>query len=89
LIVAGVAAITHDSVFAQDTPDEEWLTRAGREGWVVLTKDKLIRNGRSRSGPRFAAQLFGANVSMRRQSRKNADLTVYLSKDDKGGSDAN
>jgi hypothetical protein len=30
-------------VFAQDTPDEEWLTRAGQEGWVVLTKDKLIR----------------------------------------------
>jgi hypothetical protein len=30
-------------VFAQDTPDEEWLTRAGREGWIVLTKDKLIR----------------------------------------------
>jgi hypothetical protein len=43
LIAAGVAAITHDSVFAQDTPDEEWLTRAGYEGWVVLTKDKLIR----------------------------------------------
>jgi hypothetical protein len=38
-----VAAITHDSVFAQDTPDEEWLTRAGNEGWIVLTKDKLIR----------------------------------------------
>jgi hypothetical protein len=30
-------------VFAQDTPDEEWLTRAGQEGWIVLTKDKLIR----------------------------------------------
>ncbi|HEX7154395.1 MAG TPA: hypothetical protein VF618_23115 [Thermoanaerobaculia bacterium] len=43
LVAAGVAAITHDSVFAQDTPDEEWLTRAGHEGWIVLTKDKLIR----------------------------------------------
>ena len=30
-------------MFAQDTPDEEWLTRAGQEGWIVLTKDKLIR----------------------------------------------
>lgn len=30
-------------MFAQDTPDEEWLTRAGKEGWIVLTKDKLIR----------------------------------------------
>jgi hypothetical protein len=43
MTIAGVAAITHDSVFAQDTPDEEWLIRAGREGWIVLTKDKLIR----------------------------------------------
>jgi hypothetical protein len=44
LIDAGVQAITHDSVFAeQDTPDEVWLARAGKEGWVVLTKDKLIR----------------------------------------------
>lgn len=38
-----MAAITHDSVFAQDTRDEVWLTRAGQEGWIVLTKDKLIR----------------------------------------------
>lgn len=30
-------------MFAQDTPDEEWLTRAGQESWIVLTKDKLIR----------------------------------------------
>ena len=43
LIDAGVSAIIHDAVFASDTPDEEWLTRAGREGWIVLTKDKWIR----------------------------------------------
>jgi hypothetical protein len=44
LLEAGVDAITHDSIFSeQDTPDEVWLTRAGNEGWVVLTKDKLIR----------------------------------------------
>jgi PIN like domain len=30
-------------VFPEDTPDEEWLTRAGSEGWIVLTKDKAIR----------------------------------------------
>jgi predicted nuclease of predicted toxin-antitoxin system len=46
LIAAGVAAVTHDALFPQDTPDEEWLTRAGNEGWVVLTKDKLIRKRR-------------------------------------------
>lgn len=44
LIEAGASAITHDSVFPeQDTLDEIWLTRAGVEGWVVITKDKLIR----------------------------------------------
>ncbi len=44
LIEAGAAAITHDSVFPEDdTSDEIWLTRAGDEGWIVLTKDKLIR----------------------------------------------
>lgn len=41
---AGVTTITHDSEFPeQDTPDEVWLARAGSEGWIVLTKDKLIR----------------------------------------------
>ncbi|HEY2323667.1 MAG TPA: hypothetical protein VGJ82_12475, partial [Thermoanaerobaculia bacterium] len=41
---AGVKTITHDSVFQeQDTPDDVWLARAGSEGWIVLTKDKLIR----------------------------------------------
>lgn len=44
LAQAGVRAINHDAVFQrQDTPDEEWLARAGAEGWVVITKDKLIR----------------------------------------------
>jgi hypothetical protein len=52
-----VPAITHDAIFAQDTPDEEWLTRAGREGWVVLTKDKLIRKR-----PIERDALVGANV---------------------------
>jgi PIN like domain len=44
LIEAGANAITHDSFSPeQDTPDEVWLARAGVEGWVVITKDKLIR----------------------------------------------
>ncbi len=43
LKAAGVNVIRHDDVFKQNTPDEEWLTRAGMEGWVVFTKDKMIR----------------------------------------------
>jgi hypothetical protein len=44
-------------VFAQDTPDEEWLTRAGHEGWIVLTKDKLIRKRPIERGALVAANV--------------------------------
>ena len=57
LTAAGVAAITHDELFAEDTPDEEWLTRAGREGWIVLTKDKLIRKRRLERDALIAANV--------------------------------
>jgi hypothetical protein len=29
--------------FPKGTPDEVWLAEAGRNGWVVLTRDKRIR----------------------------------------------
>jgi hypothetical protein len=29
--------------FPRGTPDEVWLAEAGRNGWVVLTRDKRIR----------------------------------------------
>lgn len=35
--------IAHDEVFAQDTDDDVWLEAAGRNGWVVLTRDDKIR----------------------------------------------
>lgn len=40
---AGFPAVTHDSIPDEATPDIVWLARAGREEWLVLTKDKLIR----------------------------------------------
>lgn len=43
LIEAGYKAIAHDDLFPKDAPDEEWLTRAGAEGWIVLTGDQRIR----------------------------------------------
>jgi hypothetical protein len=43
----GFVAHTVASVYgvraAERVPDEEWLERAGRAGWVVLTKDDAIR----------------------------------------------
>ena len=40
---AGVHVELHDDHFAPDAKDEEWLARAGREGWIVFTKDDRIR----------------------------------------------
>ena len=40
---AGEQVRIHDDFFQQDATDEAWLTEAGKNGWVVLTKDKHIR----------------------------------------------
>lgn len=44
LRAAGHEVYAHDDLFAQDTPDTDWLTEVGRRRWVVLTKDKNIRS---------------------------------------------
>lgn len=38
-----MTVIRHKERFRHDVSDVEWLTSAGREGWVVLTRDKNIR----------------------------------------------
>lgn len=40
---AGASVESHDDHFPQDAPDESWLARAGRDGWIVITKDRRIR----------------------------------------------
>jgi hypothetical protein len=40
---AGIHFIAHHDRFAPACPDEDWLEVAGREGWIVLTRDKMIR----------------------------------------------
>jgi predicted nuclease of predicted toxin-antitoxin system len=39
----GASYIAHHQRFSPDAPDEEWLAVAGREKWIVLTRDKHIR----------------------------------------------
>ena len=39
----GASYVAHHQRFAPDAPDEEWLAVAGRENWIVLTRDKHIR----------------------------------------------
>jgi uncharacterized protein with PIN domain len=43
LIDAGHNVIIHDDIFAQNTPDEDWLKEAGKKGWIILSKDNRIR----------------------------------------------
>ena len=44
---AGERVELHDAHFPKDAKDEEWLTAAGENGWIVLTKDKGIRYRRT------------------------------------------
>lgn len=41
--ISGEAVIFLDDRFPPDTPDREWLAVAGREGWLVISRDKRIR----------------------------------------------
>jgi len=54
---AGAEVHVHDDHFPPDARDEEWLRVVGEHGWIVLTKDKMIRY----RGPELAA-LINAGV---------------------------
>lgn len=41
---AGLSVERHDTHFAPNTPDEEWLESVGRQGWIAITHDKRIRH---------------------------------------------
>ena len=40
---AEIPFIAHRERFAPACPDTEWLSVAGREGWIVITRDQAIR----------------------------------------------
>ena len=39
----GVPFVAHRDLFADDTPDVDWIAEVGRRGLVVLTRDQEIR----------------------------------------------
>lgn len=43
LTAAGIPFVAHHQRFEPATPDTDWLTVAGAEGWLVLTRDQHIR----------------------------------------------
>jgi predicted nuclease of predicted toxin-antitoxin system len=59
LAAAGIEFVPHHQRFGPATPDAEWLEVAGREGWIVLTRDKNIRRR-----PNELAAMKSANVVM-------------------------
>ena len=40
---AGARVEVHDDHFPQDATDVEWLTHAGAQDWIILSKDERIR----------------------------------------------
>lgn len=40
---AGLDVRRHADLFPHDCPDEQWLERIGREGWIAITHDARIR----------------------------------------------
>lgn len=38
-----MTVVRHKERFRHDVSDVDWLTVVGREGWIVLTRDKNIR----------------------------------------------
>lgn len=46
---------SHNELFHENTSDQEWLEKAGQEGWIALTKDFRIRH---REPERLAVKAF-------------------------------
>ena len=43
LRAAGLKVEVHDDHLPQNVTDPEWLTLAGKNGWIVVTRDERIR----------------------------------------------
>jgi predicted nuclease of predicted toxin-antitoxin system len=40
---AGLKVEIHDDHFSQNAQDPEWLTAAGKNNWIVVTRDERLR----------------------------------------------
>lgn len=61
--------------FAHDTPDADWLSRAGDEGWLVVSRDKRIRH---RPGLRNAAIQHGVGMFIFAQTSRDPTRWEYF-----------
>lgn len=64
--------------FPHDVPDQEWLARAGSEGWLVITHDKKVR---TRPGERRAIMDHGVGcfILTYKQDLKKEEIVALIS----------
>ena len=43
LRAVGIPFVSHRDLFADDTPDTEWIAAVAKRGWIILTRDRRIR----------------------------------------------
>ena len=72
------SVIAHDDVFPQDTDDEVWLSEAGRQRWIVLTKDERIgrKPGEQVAIVRSGARCFVLHPTKGMTAESMADVLV-------------
>jgi hypothetical protein len=70
--------IAHDDLFSQDTDDQVWLEEAGRQRWIVLTKDERIRwkPGEQQAIERSGARCFVLHPTKEMRAEEMADVLV-------------
>ena len=79
LRAAGARVLVHDDHFAQNALDVEWLQAAGREGWLVLTRDAAIASRRRRGGfERLVAKNAGVRLFVLRSGRRLSGAAMGL-----------
>lgn len=63
-----------EPAFTHDEPDDKWLAAAGTEGWIVLTRDKKIRE---RYSARRSVEQHGVGMFVFAQKR-NLTIDEYV-----------
>jgi predicted nuclease of predicted toxin-antitoxin system len=53
----GVTVQVHKDHFPPDAKDEDWLRAVGKQRWVVLTKDKMLRYRETETSTLLAAKV--------------------------------
>ncbi|MBP7675599.1 MAG: hypothetical protein KBB14_04700 [Thermoanaerobaculia bacterium] len=64
--------------FAPGTPDTVWLTKVGREGWLLLTKDRAIARKPAELSAYLTARVYGFFVAY--GDLKKAEIVVAMEK---------